>query len=273
MARSLTDGDATRTIGAVENSCLIIEYLHSMGGARIRDLAEHLDISKGAIHHHLATLRKNGYVIQDGNEYKISLRFLEIGEVAKSRAQIVQAEKNNLRELAEATDTRVQLIREEFGMSGVLKMISNGHAIEPSTRIGRREHLHCTASGKAILAYLSEDRVEGIIDKHGLPARTKNTITDRERLSECLDEVRETGVAFNDGEKIRGLRAVGAPILTDNDSVLGAVSASAPISEMQGERYESVVPDQVLSTANAIALNVRIQKVGSGDAELNDGRL
>lgn len=270
MASTPRDESPTRTIGAVENSCRIIECLHALGGARIRELSKHLDISKGAIHTHLATLRENGYVVQDGNKYRTSLRFLEIGEAARNRTEIVQAEKDNLRKLAEETNTRVQLAREEFGMTIVVKIVSSEETVEPSTRIGDREYLHYTAAGKAVLAHLPRDRVEEIVDRHGLPARTRNTITDRETLFEELEEIEERGVAFNDEEKIQGLRAVGAPILTDDGRVLGAVSASAPINEMKTDRFRNELPEQVSRTANAIALNVRIQQDGPRETEFHE---
>ena len=267
MASTSKDGAPTRTIGAVETSCQIIECLHATGGARIRELVDHLDVSKGAIHTHLATLRKNGYVVQNGHEYRVSLRFLEIGESARTQMRVMKAEKGNLHELAEETDTRIQLVREEFGMSGVLEVINTEPCVEPSTHVGMRNYLHSTAAGKAILAYLPPSRVESIIDKHGLPAQTENTITDREMLFDELETIRERGVAFNDEEKIRGLRAVGAPILTDNDQVIGAVSASAPVSDMQSERFRENIPSRVLRTANAIELNVRIQGSDSAHTE------
>lgn len=98
--------------------------------------------------------------------------------------------------------------------------------------------------------------MNAIIDRHGLPGRTDRTITDRERLYEELETVRERGFARNDGEEVRGIRAVGAPILTGDDSVLGAISISGPESRLQGDRFEEELPTRVMSAANVIEVNL-----------------
>ncbi|MFC4440363.1 MULTISPECIES: IclR family transcriptional regulator C-terminal domain-containing protein [Natrialbaceae] len=41
-------------------------------------------------------------------------------------------------------------------------------AVQADAHGGTRVYLHCTALGKAILAYLPEERVDAIIDRHGL---------------------------------------------------------------------------------------------------------
>lgn len=258
MAHKPADSDSPRTVGAVDNTCRIIGVLHESNGARVTDLAHRLDLSKGAVHTHLATLRKNGFVVQDGQLYHLSLRFLDISEEVKNNTVVYRASKDKLNRLAEETDTRVQLVVEEFGTGVVLAIARGEHAVAPPTRIGKRDYLHCVASGKAILAHLPTERVAEIIDRHGLPKRTKNTITDPETLFDELDDIGSRGIAFNDEEKIQGLRAIGAPILGTNGEVLGAISASGSTSGMKGERYERDIPDLVSNVASTIEFDIRV---------------
>lgn len=256
---SKSDGDSPRTVAAVDKTCKILEAIHTLEGAGVTELAEHLDISKGTVHTHLATLNENGFVVKNGTTYRPSLRFLDIGEDVKNGHRLYQVAKDEIEELAEETDTRVQISVEEFGYVVPIAIALGEHAIAPPTRVGKREYLHCIASGKAILAHLPQERVEEIIDRHGLPARTPNTITEPDALFEELERVRDEGVAYNDEEKIEGLRAVGAAIRSDTGRVLGSVSASGPISGMKGTRFREEIPDAVSNVANTIELNIRVE--------------
>jgi DNA-binding IclR family transcriptional regulator len=110
--------------------------------------------------------------------------------------------------------------------------------------------------GKAILAHLPESRVHEILDRHGLPEKTEQTITERDALFEELSEIRERGVAFDREERLSGLRCVAVPILSNSSRVEGALSVSGPTSRMQGERFESELPERLRSAANVIELNI-----------------
>jgi len=254
------EGEAPRTVAAVDKTCKILEAIHTLEGAGVTELADHLDISKGTVHTHLATLNENGFVVKKDTTYRPSLRFLDIGEDVKNDRQLYQVAQEEIQELAEETDTRVQIGVQEFGYVVPIAIALGEHAIAPPTRVGKREYLHCIASGKAILAHLPQERVEEIIDQHGLPARTPYTITEPDELYEELERVREEGVAFNDEEKIEGLRAVGAAILSDTGRVLGSLSASGPISGMKGERFREEIPQAVSNVANTIELNIRVEE-------------
>jgi DNA-binding IclR family transcriptional regulator len=117
-------------------------------------------------------------------------------------------------------------------------------------------HLHCTALGKAILAYLPEERVREIIDTHGLPERTDATITDEEELFDELEGIRDRGYARDMEERVAGLLCVAAPIRNLDGDPLGAISVSGPTSRMKGERFDEEVPEELTSTANVIELNL-----------------
>jgi len=80
--------------------------------------------------------------------------------------------------------------------------------------------VHCTALGKAMLAYLRDEYVDSVSDRHGLEARTERRITDREELAAELDRVR--GYVISVGERIHGLGVSPFPI---RETVEGKSSA------------------------------------------------
>ncbi|HZD42853.1 MAG TPA: IclR family transcriptional regulator C-terminal domain-containing protein [Methanomicrobiales archaeon] len=135
--------------------------------------------------------------------------------------------------------------------------VKGREAVRLDTYEGMRVHLHTTALGKSILAHLPEERMEEILDERGLPSVTPNTITNREELLSDLDLVRERGYAIDDEERLEGIRCIAAPIVTEGDNVLGAVSISGPRNRLRGERFREEIPSQVLGTSNIISVNVR----------------
>lgn len=250
-----TDDRSPRRVQSVRTAMDIIGLLEEREGAGVTEIAGHLGLTKGTVHTHLATLREQGFVAKQGDDYHLGLRFLELGENAKKRLSIPEVAKRELDKLAEATDTRTQLIVEENGMAICVYLARGPNAILPPTDVGYREYLHCIASGKALMAHLPEDRIESILEKHGLTARTDATITDRETLFEELRTVRERGYALNDEEKLRGLRAVGAPIIGQDGTPLGAISVSDTTRNMYDERFREEIPDRLMGTANIIEVN------------------
>jgi DNA-binding IclR family transcriptional regulator len=244
-----------RRVKSVRTAMDILELLEEHEGAGVTEIAGHLDLTKGTVHTQLATLRERGFVAQQGDEYHLGLRFLELGENAKRRLSVPEVAKRELDKLVDETDTRTQLVVEENGMAICVYLARGPNAILPPTDVGYREYLHCIASGKALMAHLPEERIESVLEKHGLPARTESTITGREELFAELAEIRERGYALNDEEKLRGLRAVGAPIIGRDGEPLGAISVSDTTRNMPDDLFREEMPDRIMGAANTIEVN------------------
>jgi DNA-binding IclR family transcriptional regulator len=161
-----------------------------------------------------------------------------------------------VRDLAERTDERAQFVIEEQGRGVFLYCESGAQAVKTGSGTGKRMYLHSTSAGKSILAHLPESEIETIIDEWGLPAVTSNTITDRETLFEELAEIRDRGYAFNNEENVEGLHAVGAPLILEDQGVIGALSISGPTHRMKGETFTQELPNLLLGTINELELNI-----------------
>lgn len=245
------------TLQTTENTIRIVKMLKRLDRAGVTELATHLDMSKSTVHDHLATLKEHDYVTKhDDGTYGIGLGFFEMGEYARKRRKIYEIARPEVKALAEETGELANLLVEEHGRGVYLFRARGEKAVTLDTHTGKRRYLHNTALGKAILAYLPEERVHEILDTHGLPAATTNTITDRSMLFEKLEENHERGVAYCGQERVEGLQCVAAPILSNDDRVLGAVSVAAPTTRMKGRRFEEEIPELVLQAANVIEINV-----------------
>ena len=232
----------------------IVEALKELDGASVTELAHHLDLPKSSAHNYLRTLEHEGYVVETGGQYEVGLRFLDLGAYARTKQQLYSVAAPELEEVARETGEHVNLLVEEHGLGIFLFRAQGADAVNVDSYTGQCVRLHTTALGKTVLAYLPEERRDEIIDRHGLVAKTDRTITDRAELEEELSEIRQHGVAHDREERIRGLRCVAVPILSD-DGIAGAVSVSGPTSRMDADRVENDVLPRLRHAANIIELN------------------
>ncbi|THE63017.1 IclR family transcriptional regulator [Salinadaptatus halalkaliphilus] len=231
----------------------IVDIVADQNGARVSTIADDLEMAKSTVHLHLQTLEDEGLLRQEGKEYRLGLRFLDFGYRAREDQPISTVAHPEIEELAAETGETVWVVTEENGQCIYLDSATGDRALHTRGRIGRQSHMHYLAAGKAILAELPADRVDAIVDRHGLPAATDRTIDSRDALFETLERVRDRGYAINDGEEVDGVYAVAAPIVVDK-TVLGAISVSGPEHRLKRDTVHSTVIEALLATANAVTL-------------------
>lgn len=247
---------ADENIRSVELSFGIVELVREHRTATLAELTAETELAKSTVHAHLTTLTNLGFIVREGNHYRLGLRFLELGEEARNHRSEFRLIKEHVEALAERFDERAQFIVEENGEGVYIYRETGSHAVQTDSGVGRRINLHSTAAGKAILASVPEQRVREIIDHHGLESVTAHTITDEDELFEELATIRERGFSFNQEENLDGLNAVGVPVHDSTGAVLGALSVSGPSHRVKGERLEVEIPDLMLGMANEIELNL-----------------
>lgn len=240
----------------------IIDELREHEALGVTEVAERLDIAKSTAHYHLNTLCDEGYVVKDGSKYRLSLRFLRIGELTRSRVPIYDTAKEEVEKLAEQTDELAIMAVEEQGFGVYIHKAQGENAIDIDAPTGRFAHLHNRAYGKAILAYLDESRVEEILDEHGLPRTSAQTITEREALFDELADIRSQGFAINREESIEGIHGVAVPILDNDGSVLGGISLAGPSKRLEVEKMTNEYADLLSRARNVIELNVQHREFG-----------
>ena len=244
------------TIKTARTTFRILEELKDQNEATATELAGNFTLSKSSIHNYLNTLEKEGYVVKEDNRYRISLGFLEFGGWARQREPLYQTARDEVTKLAEKTGELANLLTEEHGKGIYLYRSEGTQAVQTDSYTGQRVYLHNTALGKAILSQYPKEHVNRIIDRHGLPATTENTITDRDELFDELDRVREEGIAFDDEARLEGLRCVAVPITNNSDEVEGGLSVSGPKSRFTDDYFRSELPEMLQNAANIIELNV-----------------
>ena len=244
------------TIGAVKTVFDVVEELETSETVGVSEVADNLDIPKSTAHVYLKSLEQLGYAINEDGRYRLSLRFLKHGGIARNRFKFYRSAKSHVDKLARKTGEVGNLGVEEGGQRVLVYKSEVPDAIYDNTPTGEHTNLHWTALGKAILAHLPAERVDEIVDRHGLPKQTPNTITDREHLDTELETIREQGYSVEDEERREGVVAIAVPIQDKSDPLTAhAVSISGPKSRIKrDDELRSDLIEAVQQTANVIEL-------------------
>lgn len=93
-----------------------------------------------------------------------------------------------------------------------LRILEANQPIGAIQRPGMRERIHCSASGKVLLAFLPDKMIDAKLDGYEFERFTERTITGAEKFRAALDVVRETGIGTNDREEYDHLVGISAPV-------------------------------------------------------------
>jgi DNA-binding IclR family transcriptional regulator len=242
-------------IQAVDNVFDVIDVLRGRGWMGVSELADELDLPKSTVHVYLATLHDNGYVSKADGQYRLNLRFLELGGEIRHRLDIFRVARSQLDALSETTGEVANLGVEEEGRRVLLYSAKPPEGLFDNAPTGEFKQLHYTALGKTLLAQLPDERIESIVERDGLPEATENTITSEAELFEEIDRIRERGYAIEDEEHHDGIKAIGVPIRhVEDPPVEAAVSISGPKSRIGTGNSMDELINEVRSTVNAIEL-------------------
>ncbi|MGQ4556829.1 IclR family transcriptional regulator domain-containing protein [Halobellus sp. GM3] len=245
-------------VDSVKLAFSILGFVRSENGAGVSAVADRFDIPTSTAYDHLSTLYELEYVTKEDSQYKLGLNAFHLGSGAKASTQISSSGLEIADRLADQTGENVLLVAEEFGFAFYLHRSIGEYGIETRNFLGDKQFLHCTASGKAILANLPADRVEEIIERHGLCERTEHTITDRDELLEALDNVRNQEYALSNQETAIGTAGIAAPVIVDN-YVYGAIAVTGPTKRIWREETKQNIIKAVLEASNEIQLRIMYQ--------------
>jgi len=219
----------------------------------LTEISARLDMPKSTTHNMLHTLLSQNFIEQvEGDLYAMGTAPLVLSQSVRVNVEVRDPAAPLLRKLADATHESVYLTVLDGDFALYIYAIESPRRLEARSAIGDRASLHCTSVGKSMLAYLPPERVEQIVIRHGLPAYTTNTITDRPALADDLSAIRSQGYAVDNAEHELSTYCIGSPIFKAQGRVLGACSVSGVDSAIVDGRLREIAA-QVVQTAQQIS--------------------
>ena len=250
-------GQSRRTVDAVQTACEILEVLQSKGQAGVTEIADEIGMAKGPVHRHLTTLDEQEYIVNEDGKYRLSLRYLDMANQVKKMVPKYDIITEEVQNLATETGEIAQFGTEEHGWVTYIYKADKETDVQTASSPGKREYVHSTSLGKAMLSQMSDDYVESILEKHGMPKKTEHTCTDMKEFFRMLENTRDQGYALDNEENIEGLRCIGMPVTGSESEVLGAVSISGPVSRMTDKRIENELVEALTRATNVMEINTK----------------
>ena len=261
--RAAGDASQPRNSDFVQSLDRGLAVIRAFGPDRERlslsEVARATGLTRAATRRFLLTLVKLGYVRNDGREFSLRPRVLELGYAYLSGLGMPEVAAPHLEEL-------VAQVRESSSIS-----VLDGHYIiyvarVPTKRImtvaisvGTRFPAYATSMGRVLLAGLPPGDLDQYLDDAELEPITARTVIDPDRLREIVRDVGKQGYAIVDQELEEGLRAIAAPIHDAGGAVTAAINLSAHASRVSMAAMRSDLLPALLETARRIEADLRSQ--------------
>jgi IclR family pca regulon transcriptional regulator len=254
---------STGTSQSLERGLAILSSFHSdrplLG---VSELSRDLDLSRSTAHRYVSTLAKLGYLQQDpeSKRYRLGPKVLDLGFSALNSMDLLEISAPYLRRLSDETQRTVNLaILDGIDVVYIERYRTpqqGQREIDLNLHVGARLPAYCTAMGKAILAFLPEDRLAELIERIDFAPRGPNTLTSARAFRTELEKIRATGISVNDEELAYGLRSIAAPIHSHSGEVLAALNLAVHRTIVSMDELIARFGPAVTKTAHDISLSM-----------------
>jgi DNA-binding IclR family transcriptional regulator len=252
MSGTVAPRETRETPSAViDRISLVLDAFEGPGRLTLAQIVRRTGLPRSSAHRMLERLVQLRWLRRSGRDYELGMRLVELGSLAVHQDRLVRAAAPLLGELHRATGLVVHLAVLDGPDVVYLDKIGDRALGAIPTRVGGRQPAHCTAVGKAILAYCDQDAFENTyIDLR--VRKTKYSISTSSQLAAELAKVRAHGVAIEREESLLGFGCVAAPIGGPGEAV-AAVSVCGPMNRMM---FDQRLAAPVRMTAMGIWRNV-----------------
>jgi DNA-binding IclR family transcriptional regulator len=224
----------------------------------LADLVRRTGLHKATVHRLAGELVANRLLDRVDGGYRLSGGLFELGMRASLERSLLEVAMPFLQDLYERTHETVHLgVREGHDVVYIAKIGGHRQAKSPS-RTGGRNPLHCTAIGKALLAYAGQDIQQEVLSSP-MARRTAHTVVAPGLLRRQLTRIVETGVAFEHEESALGLTCVAAPVLGQGEEPLAAISVTGPTGRFRPESQVGAVRAAAAGLGSTLARRERLR--------------
>ncbi len=241
---------------ALTRAFAILDLVAREPGLSFTAIHSRLGLPKSSAHHLVSTLRDLGALkVRGDGGFGIGLHLFELAALTSQHRRLESEALPHLRALARDVQLTCHLGVLEGHEAVYLARVECDLDIRINSWVGKRFPLHCSALGKALLAWLPAAELEEILGLIPFEARAPNTITDAALFKTHLGLVRSRGWATDDEEDVLNIRCIAAPIYDRESCVAAAISAVGTTTQIGPDRFAHLAP-RLCDAAEAISRGV-----------------
>jgi DNA-binding IclR family transcriptional regulator len=210
---------------------ILEEVARHREGIGLADLSKRVGLHNSTTFHLVKTMVSLGYIRQekDSKRYRVGRPLFALAASSLDEIEMVSVATPVLEDLARETGESSHFAVRMGDAVVVIARTSGPGAFQLADRVGVVRPAHCTALGKVILASLRPDQLQRFLQRVELKPSTEKSVTEIPALLREIDEVRQSGIAFDDGEFNLEVRCVAVPVKDFTGQIVGALGISGPI--------------------------------------------
>ena len=263
MINTMSNPDRNKLIGSVAAALQIIEILVKSGTSlTLAEIAQKSGRPKSSAHRMLASLIHMGYVEHEkSSRYCLTFKLAGMAADLLASIDIVKVSRTHLQTLVRATNENAYLaVFDKAGNSIYVARVETSRAVRVHSQLGVPNPAWCTATGRAMLAFLPELREKVFSRK--LSPLVPSSVTDPDRLRALLSDVERLGYAVARAQVSPDTGGIAAPIRDFSRSVVASCGIAIPLHRMDANLERKCIP-LVIRAANAISM-----ELGMSDTQL-----
>jgi DNA-binding IclR family transcriptional regulator len=247
----------TYKVQALDRAFAVLDLLSESDTALgLAQVASSLQLHKSTAHRFLMVLERHRMVERtSAGKFRLGLRLFDLGNRAIEQYDLRDRAQPHLRRLVNETEETAHLCILEAARVIYIDKIEPARSVRMITRIGASNPVHCTSVGKAILAFLPEERVADVIKRTRFERFTHRTIATPEAFRAEIEKTRRRGYAVDDEELEEGLRCIAVPLLDAQRQPVAAVSVSGPSFRVTAQKLPAIA-NQLLQCVRGISVDM-----------------
>lgn len=229
-----------KTIQSIDRAVMILNYIaKNNNDVRLIDISNDLNLNKSTLHGIISTLEAWEYISQNQvtNRYSLGSKVFHLGKVYEDNLSIKSIANGYIQQLVLKFNETVHLGILSNSKVLYIDKVECTHPLRMTSRVGMEDPLHVTASGKVLLANISETSRENILNNISLMKFTNFSLTDKNKLIEELKVIKKQGFAIDLEELTPGINCIATPILGNNNEVLACISLVMPTARFDKDTF------------------------------------
>ena len=219
---------------------ILEEVARHREGINLADLSKRVGLHNSTTFHLVKTMVSLGYIRQEKDKrYRVGRPLFALAASSLDEIEMVNLATPILEDLSRATGESGHFAVRMGDSVIVVARTSGPGAFQLTDRVGVIRPAHCTALGKIILAALRPDQLQRFVERVELKPSTEKSITEVALLLREIEEVRRSGIAFDDGEFNAEVRCVAVPVRDFTGNVVGALGISGPVWRLTIQALQS----------------------------------
>jgi DNA-binding IclR family transcriptional regulator len=209
-------------------------------------ISEQVGLHKSTVHRLLATLERMRFVQRDPvtSMYRPGIRLLQMAYLTMEHNDLSRIALPFMRQLGEQHRETIDLSVLDDSDVVFTEVVESQQRVKLAAAKGQRLPAFCTASGKAIMAFLSKEKVQAILDR-GLTRYTEYSPCSSNEVWEYLAVAKQDGFSISEQELEEGINAVSAPIFDAAHHPIASIAIAGPAYRLTKQRMIEIGPDIV----------------------------